>query len=205
EPLGALDRQLREQMQFEIKRLQNALGITVIYVTHDQEEALVLSDRIAVFNGGRIEQIGTGRELYDNPATLFVGRFIGESTVLRGASEASGNDTIMTIGSDRVVAHGRLAGDARPVLLLRPERVALKRAGADIVTGENRLSGTIAEAIYLGSGSKYEVRLNDGTIAVVRSPLGVSDLAIGDSVDIAFMPADLILLPDDASADVTLT
>ena len=111
----------------------------------------------------------------------------------------------MTIGDERVVAHGRLAGDARPVILLRPERVALKRPGTDAAPGENRLSGTVTEAIYLGSGSKYEVKLKDGTVAVVRSPLGAADFAIGDAVDIVFTQADLILLPDDASADVTLT
>jgi putative spermidine/putrescine transport system ATP-binding protein len=205
EPLGALDKKLREWLQLEIKRIHRELGTTFVYVTHDQEEALVLSDRIAVFNGGRIEQIGTGRELYDKPATLFVGRFIGESTVLRGTAEISGNDTVMTIGGQRVIAHGRLPGDARPVILLRPERVALKQPGTVAAAGENRLSGTIAEAIYLGSGSKYEVRLSDGTVAVVRSPLGAVDFAIGDAVDIAFTAADLILLPDDASADVTLT
>jgi putative spermidine/putrescine transport system ATP-binding protein len=205
EPLGALDKKLREWLQLEIKRIHRELGTTFVYVTHDQEEALVLSDRIAVFNGGRIEQIGTGRELYDHPATLFVGRFIGESTVLRGAAEASGGETAMTIGDQRIVAQGRLPGDASPVILLRPERVALKRPGADAVAGENRLSGTVAEAIYLGSGSKYEVRLQDGTIAVVRSPLGAGDFAIGDAADIAFTAADPILLADDASADVTLT
>ncbi|MEW9613218.1 ABC transporter ATP-binding protein [Shinella sp. S4-D37] len=205
EPLGALDKKLREWLQLEIKRIHRELGTTFVYVTHDQEEALVLSDRIAVFNGGRIEQIGTGRELYDRPATLFVGRFIGESTVLRGTAHAAGESTVMTIGDQRIVAHGRLAGDARPVILLRPERVALKRPGADVVAGENRLAGTVMEAIYLGSGSKYEVRLADGAVAVVRSPLGAADFAIGDTADIAFLPADLTLLPDDASADVTLT
>jgi putative spermidine/putrescine transport system ATP-binding protein len=205
EPLGALDKKLREWLQLEIKRIHRELGTTFVYVTHDQEEALVLSDRIAVFNGGRIEQIGTGRELYDSPATLFVGRFIGESTILRGTAEISGGDTVMTIGGQKVVAHGHLAGDARPVILLRPERLALKRTGADIVSGENRLAGTVVEAIYLGSGSKYEIRLADGTTAVVRSPLGSADFAIGDTVDVTFLPSDLILLPDDASADVTLT
>ena len=205
EPLGALDKKLREWLQLEIKRIHRELGTTFVYVTHDQEEALVLSDRIAVFNGGRIEQIGTGRELYDNPATLFVGRFIGESTVLRGAAESAGNDTAITIGAQKILVHGRLAGDARPVVLLRPERTVLKRPGADVVAGENRLTGTVAEAIYLGSGSKYEMRLTDGTVAVVRSPLGAADFAIGDTVDVAFQPSDVTLLPDDASADVTLT
>ena len=205
EPLGALDKKLREWLQLEIKRIHRELGTTFVYVTHDQEEALVLSDRIAVFNGGRIEQIGTGRELYDHPATLFVGRFVGESTVLRGKTETLGDNTLMTIGDQSIGAQGRLADDARPVMLVRPERLALKRPGADTAAEENRLSGQVIEAIYLGSGSKYEVRLADGTIAVVRSPLGAVDFSIGDAVDITFLPSDLILLPDDASADVTLT
>ncbi|MCJ7995626.1 ABC transporter ATP-binding protein [Rhizobium cremeum] len=205
EPLGALDKKLREWLQLEIKRIHRELGTTFVYVTHDQEEALVLSDRIAVFNGGRIEQIGTGRELYDSPATLFVGRFIGESTILRGETEISDGNTIMTIGDQRIVAHGHISGDARPVFLLRPERMALKRSGAEAADGENRLSGNVIEAIYLGSGSKYEVRLADGTGAVVRCSLGAADFSIGDAVDIAFLPTDPILLPDDTSADVTLT
>ncbi|MFN7008695.1 MAG: ABC transporter ATP-binding protein [Allorhizobium sp.] len=205
EPLGALDKKLREWLQLEIKRIHRELGTTFVYVTHDQEEALVLSDRIAVFNGGRIEQIGTGRELYDHPATLFVGRFIGESTVLRGTTEILGGNTLMTIGDQRIVAEGRLADDARPVMLVRPERLALKRPGAEMSAGENRLSGQVIEAIYLGSGSKYEVRLTDGTVAVIRCALGAADFSIGDAADITFQPTDPILLADDASADVTLT
>lgn len=205
EPLGALDKKLREWLQLEIKRIHRELGTTFVYVTHDQEEALVLSDRIAVFNGGRIEQIGTGRELYDNPATLFVGRFIGESTVLRGRSEASGTQTAMTIAGSRIIADGRLPGSGEPVLLLRPERAELRARGSQATNGDNRLPATVTEAIYLGSGSKFEVRLEDGTLATVRTPLGSPEFAIGDAVELTFRSSDLILLPDDASADVTRT
>lgn len=205
EPLGALDKKLREWLQLEIKRIHRELGTTFVYVTHDQEEALVLSDRIAVFNGGRIEQIGTGRELYEKPATLFVGRFIGDSTILRGEATVSDGETRMKIGRNIVAARGSLSGGGRPVLLLRPERAGLKRPGAEPAGGENRLPGVVSEAIYLGSGSKYEVRLEDGTLAVIRSALGGGDFAIGDAVDLTFQPSDIILLPDDASADVTLT
>ncbi|SIR36396.1 putative spermidine/putrescine transport system ATP-binding protein [Rhizobium sp. RU20A] len=205
EPLGALDKKLREWLQLEIKRIHRELGTTFVYVTHDQEEALVLSDRIAVFNGGRIEQIGTGRELYDRPATLFVGRFIGESTVLRGKTQVCGDQTVMTLGEETITANARLAGGAQPVMLVRPERAVLKRPGAEVLAGENRLTGNVVEAIYLGSGSKYEVRLADGTTAIVRSPLGAADFAIGDAAEVAFASQDIILLPDDASADVTLT
>lgn len=205
EPLGALDTKLREWLQLEIKRIHRELGTTFVYVTHDQEEALVLSDRIAVFNGGQVEQIGTGRELYDHPATLFVGRFIGESTVLRGKADIVGGDTVVSIAGTKVVASGTLSGQAAPVILLRPERAVLRRPGTEVVDGENRLSGIVEEAIYVGSGSKYDIRLKDGTTAVVRSPLGAPEFVIGDTAEIAFRPGDVTLLADDASADVTLT
>ncbi|RVB01046.1 ATP-binding cassette domain-containing protein, partial [Mesorhizobium sp. M7A.F.Ca.CA.004.05.1.1] len=110
EPLGALDKKLREWLQLEIKRIHRELGTTFVYVTHDQEEALVLSDRIAVFNQGRIEQVGTGRQLYDEPTTLFVAKFIGESTSLRGEAQASGDQTSLTIAGQKIVAYGKLAG-----------------------------------------------------------------------------------------------
>ncbi|TIX69758.1 MAG: putrescine/spermidine ABC transporter ATP-binding protein, partial [Mesorhizobium sp.] len=156
EPLGALDKKLREWLQLEIKRIHRELGTTFVYVTHDQEEALVLSDRIAVFNRGQIEQVGTGRQLYDEPATLFVGRFIGDSTVLRGEARSDGTSTALSIAGETVTAPRRINGEASPVMLLRPEKLAIRRPGQDAANGANRLPGTIAEAIYLGSGSKYE-------------------------------------------------
>ncbi|RUU94388.1 ABC transporter ATP-binding protein, partial [Mesorhizobium sp. M1A.F.Ca.IN.020.03.2.1] len=203
EPLGALDKKLREWLQLEIKRIHRELGTTFVYVTHDQEEALVLSDRIAVFNRGRIEQVGTGRQLYDEPATLFVGRFIGDSTVLRGEARSDGTGTALTIAGETVAAPRRLAGEASPVMLLRPEKLAIRRPGQ--ADGKNRLAGTIAEAIYLGSGSKYEVKLGDGSTAIVRSPLTGENFALGENVELCFDGADAKLLPDDSTADTTLT
>ena len=129
EPLGALDKKLREWLQLEIKRIHRELGTTFVYVTHDQEEALVLSDRIAVFNRGRIEQVGTGRQLYDEPATLFVGRFIGDSTVLRGEARSDASQTSLRIGDETVSAPGRLADGSSPVMLLRPEKLSIGRPG----------------------------------------------------------------------------
>ncbi|WP_181706472.1 ABC transporter ATP-binding protein [Chthonobacter rhizosphaerae] len=206
EPLGALDKKLREWLQLEIKRIHRELGTTFVYVTHDQEEALVLSDRIAVFNGGRVEQIGTGRQLYDEPATLFVGRFIGDSTVLRGAARSDGTGTALTIAGETVVTDKRLSGGGVPVMLIRPEKLRLQRRSATGAgDGLNRLAGRISEVIYLGSGSKYEVELADGSTAIVRSPLGDESFAIGDPVDLLFSPADAKLLADDRSADTTLT
>jgi len=205
EPLGALDKKLREWLQLEIKRIHRELGTTFVYVTHDQEEALALSDRIAVFNHGSIEQIGTGRELYDAPQTLFVGRFIGESTVLRGAWQADGDQTVLTVGTQRVVAPGQLANGAPPVMLLRPEAIQILPAGSPAPDGHNRLSGQVAECIYLGSAAKYEVTLADDSRAIVRSPLAANPHAIGTAVELVFAPHDVRLLPDDDRAEMTLT
>ena len=205
EPLGALDKKLREWLQLEIKRIHRELGTTFIYVTHDQEEALVLSDRIAVFNRGRIEQVGTGRQLYDEPQTLFVGRFIGDSTVLRGSVRADGASTAVEIAGETVAVPKTVGQGVSPVLLIRPEKLSIMRRGEAVPDGMNGLSGTVSEAIYLGSGSKYEVKLGDGSTAIVRSPLTGSDLAIGDAVVVCFAGADVKLLADDSSADTTMT
>jgi putative spermidine/putrescine transport system ATP-binding protein len=206
EPLGALDKKLREWLQLEIKRIHRELGTTFIYVTHDQEEALVLSDRIAVFNRGRIEQVGTGRQLYDEPATLFVGRFVGDSTVLRGSVRADGTSTAIEIAGETVCVPRITNGEgASPVMLIRPEKLAIRRREDAVPSGANCLSGTVSEAIYLGSGSKYEVRLGDGSTAIVRSPLTGENFAIGDAVVLCFDGADVKLLADDSSADATMT
>ncbi|MDX3926125.1 MAG: ABC transporter ATP-binding protein [Shinella sp.] len=205
EPLGALDKKLREWLQLEIKRIHRELGTTFVYVTHDQEEALALSDRIAVFNRGRIEQVGTGRELYEEPATLFVGRFIGDSTILRGEIQADPSGTALGIAGEVVTTPKRLETAGTPVMLLRPECLALFRPGSACSDGENRLSGTVTEAIYLGSGSKYEVRLADGSMAVVRTGLAAEGFAIGQPVEIRFRGADVKLLADDAQADQMMT
>ena len=204
EPLSNLDAKLRVQMRTEISKLHQRVATTFIYVTHDQEEALVLSDRIAVFNRGRIEQVGTGRELYDEPSTLFVGRFIGDSTVLRGGARSDGTGTALKIADETVTTPRRLSGDVTPVMLLRPEKLSIRRPGQP-AAGQNRLSGRIAEAIYLGSGSKYEVALGDGSLAIVRSSLTDESFKIGEQVDLWFDGADAKLLADDASAETTLT
>jgi putative spermidine/putrescine transport system ATP-binding protein len=205
EPLGALDKKLREWLQLEIKRIHRELGTTFVYVTHDQEEALVLSDRIAVFNRGRIEQIGTGRQLYDEPATLFVGRFIGDSSVLRGETRSDATGTALRIGDETVTVAGRVASGASPVILLRPEKLAIRSLGQLAQHAPNKLSGTISEAIYLGSGSKYEVSLADGSTVMVRSPLSRQGFAIGDPVELSFRGEDAKLLADDSDVDAVVT
>ena len=141
EPLGALDLKLREQMQGELKKLQRQLGITFIFVTHDQTEALSMSDRVAVFNRGRIEQVDTPRRLYMHPATTFVAQFVGTSNVLRGALAQ------------------QLSGNALP-FSIRPEHIRLGNAppGSD----EVQISGMLHDIQYQGSATRYELLLDNG-------------------------------------------
>ena len=142
EPLGALDLKLREQMQSELKKLQRQLGITFIFVTHDQSEALSMSDRVAVFNKGRIEQIDTPRNLYMKPATAFVAEFVGTSNALRGALAE------------------QLSGSSQP-FSIRPEHVRL--AGNEAPgSGEIELSGQLHDIQYQGAATRYELRLGNG-------------------------------------------
>jgi putative spermidine/putrescine transport system ATP-binding protein len=154
EPLGALDLKLREQMQVELKQLQRDLGITFVFVTHDQEEALTLSDRVAVFSEGQIVQLGTPREIYEHPTTEYVASFVGTSNIF--GAEASAR----LFGRDGTHA-------------LRPEKVALGAAGSTTAGGGTaadgiiRAEGVITESIYLGTGHRIHVRLDDGTHLVV--------------------------------------
>ena len=200
EPLGALDKKLREVLQLEIKRIHRELGSTFVYVTHDQEEALVLSDRIAVFNKGQLEQVGTGADLYTRPQTLFVGQFIGESSILRGTHQRAGGETALQIGGSRVSVAAAPASEGAQVILLRPEQIRVQRPGTG-PEGDfgNVLAGQICEKLYLGSAVKYEVRLADGTIITARSGIEDNGFALNDAVEIAWSPRSGILLADDGS------
>ena len=158
EPLGALDKKLREQLQIEIKRVHRERGMSVLYVTHDQEEALTMSDRIAVFNNGRVEQIGTPEDLYERPATRFVASFIGETNFFPGRVIAADQDTCQV---DVLGFHTNAAiGDAAPiggqvVVAVRPERIVLAPDGPG-------LPAELADVIYIGNARKYVVRLAGG-------------------------------------------
>ncbi|HSS82767.1 MAG TPA: ABC transporter ATP-binding protein [Reyranella sp.] len=169
EPLGALDRKLREQLQLEIKRVHRERSISVLYVTHDQEEALTMSDRIAVFNKGRIEQIGTPEELYDRPATRFVASFIGDTNLVEGrVLGVAGGICEIETAAGRIAASARtpLSAGAAVFVAVRPERVVLATAQ----TAGAGLEGVIIEQVFLGTSRKYVVRLADGTeVVVLRS------------------------------------
>jgi spermidine/putrescine transport system ATP-binding protein len=172
EPLGALDVKLRKQMQLELKRIQSELGTTFVYVTHDQEEALAMSDRIAVMNGGKVEQVGSPREIYEHPDTAFVADFIGSlNAVELRIGELVGGYAIMRIGEDeRIVAavdSGARTGDTVRISV-RPERVHIGPFEGAASDGGSRLQGTIAEIIYLGSYTQFHVDTPVGRVISTR-------------------------------------
>ncbi len=148
EPLGALDLKLREEMQIELKAIQREVGITFVYVTHDQEEALTMSDRIAVFSHGRIEQVGSPADVYERPATRFVAGFVGTSNLLSGPAAAAivGREGTFTV---------------------RPEKIRIERPEGPLAADEATAPGTIAEVVYLGADTRYIVRLDAGPTLVV--------------------------------------
>ncbi len=175
EPLSALDKKLREHMQLEIKHIQRDLGITVIYVTHDQGEALTMSDRIAVMNNGRIAQLGTPEELYERPADRFVADFIGETNFLE-------MDAALT---------SLPASGPRVSVALRPERIALAQApsGGD---GLQWHQGQVEEVVYIGEIRKYRIRLGGQMLtAKQQTGTGVPSFAEGAGVAVGWHPADL--------------
>jgi spermidine/putrescine ABC transporter ATP-binding subunit len=165
EPLSNLDAKLRVEMRGEIRRLQKLLGITVLYVTHDQEEALAISDRIAVMRSGRIEQIGSPRTIYENPETPFVASFIGTTNLLNGTVQSRTGDEveISLAGSTiRTSSASGKAGDA-VVMSLRPEALRLLASGETAPAGWAKLSGTLGDVEYLGPVTRFGVALADGS------------------------------------------
>jgi spermidine/putrescine ABC transporter ATP-binding subunit len=162
EPLGALDRRLREQMQAEIKRIQRSMGLTVIYVTHDQEEALVMSDRIAIMEAGRIHQVDTPPTVYERPATAYVAQFLGESNFIDGVCERSenGNSWVRLSGGERIVARaGSFREGDKVRVMMRPEALSVRRPeGGPPV---NAIAAVIEETEYLGQSIRYQARYAD--------------------------------------------
>jgi spermidine/putrescine transport system ATP-binding protein len=160
EPLGALDLKLRKQMQVELKRIQQEVGITFIYVTHDQEEAMTMSDRIAVMNGGRFEQLGDPEALYERPSTRFVAGFLGVSNLLSGTVETRAADyaVVRLPGDSRVRVPGSLINGTSSIAVgVRPEKIRLLDAGAAPPPTANTLSGRVVDASYLGVSTQYIV------------------------------------------------
>jgi len=184
EPLGALDRKLRETMQIEIKRLHRDTGATILFVTHDQEEALALSDRICLMNDGRVAQVGTPQEIYEAPCSSFVAGFIGLSNALRGRVNATGERLETPDGAFAIPPAMRAlaAPGQEATLVVRPEHVELGEPAAD------RVSGTVVETVYAGSETRVFVALASGAVVTVRWPAGQRPVGLGETVSV-FWPA----------------
>jgi putative spermidine/putrescine transport system ATP-binding protein len=194
EPLGALDRKLREHMLIEFRRIHRALGTTMIYVTHDQEEALVMSDRIGVMNDGRLVAVGTPRELYDDSVDPFVADFLGDINVLMGTVQDS--RSIQLDGEAGLVAAEHRAPHGAPVrLAVRPEKVAIAKAG-ESRGGWNEIGGRVEEVIYVGEGTKYRVRTCGGHLVRAKQLNGwdVPRYEVGADVTVSWRVSDARLL-----------
>ena len=198
EPLGALDKRLREQMQLEIKKLLDTMGITIVYVTHDQSEALTMSDRIAVFNDGIVQQIDRPDALYERPANSFVANFVGENNVLAGTVKSIDKgycDVALACGGSVVAraANVEKAGAATS-LSVRPERISILEVGA-ACRGPNRIPATVASIIYLGDHAVAVLELPDNVEFMVKLPPGAhGGLGHGQAVHVTFLPEDCLAL-----------
>jgi putative spermidine/putrescine transport system ATP-binding protein len=173
EPFGALDRGLRERMQLEVRRIHRELGVTVLFVTHDQQEALTMSDRIAVFNHGRIEQLGPPEEPYERPASRFVATFLGESNIVHGTARG---EILDTADGSCVPLPRTLVGPA--VLIVRPEQI---RLGGDPGDGGPRVEATVRDLTYLGADRRVELDAPFGEM-IVRLPAGAAVPDLGERV-----------------------
>jgi ABC-type Fe3+/spermidine/putrescine transport system ATPase subunit len=188
EPLSALDLKLRQQMQLELRAIQRTLGATFVFVTHDQTEALVMSDRIAIMDRGRIVQVGTPREIYTRPSSLFVSDFIGQTNFVRGVVVASGDGGATLRIADGQLLRGEsstpLAPGSAATISIRPEAIRL----APGIDGEG-LRGTIGEVIYLGGSVRVGVGVGDGLVWVDLRDDEAEALAPGDAVVLTWKPS----------------
>jgi spermidine/putrescine transport system ATP-binding protein len=212
EPLGALDLKLRKQMQVELKRIQQEVGITFIYVTHDQEEAMTMSDRIAVMNHGKYEQLAEPEVLYERPKTRFVAGFLGVSNLLSATAEGQSNGFAnfrLAGGTGCSIPAGLVEGRQGKVAVgVRPEKIRLFEPGKDVPAGMNRLDGVITDASYLGVSTQYIVRLADGHRVTVfeqnvERATKAELWATGEEVQMAWAPEHSFVV--DAVADAATT
>jgi spermidine/putrescine transport system ATP-binding protein len=218
EPLGALDLKLRRQMQIELKRIQTEVGLTFVHVTHDQEEAMTMADTIAVMNAGRIEQLGSPAELYENPATTFVANFLGQSNLLAGTVEGKDGDVVVvTVETDTdrgarltLPAARSRVDSGRIIVGVRPEKVALAASADQVPAGRNALTGgVVTDASFIGVSTQYLIKMPWGSggaeLAVFEQNTGGAIHRPGAEVVLHWDPAQSFALDGaqdiDAGAD----
>jgi spermidine/putrescine ABC transporter ATP-binding subunit len=199
EPLGALDKQLRDNLQHEMRRLHADLGITFIYVTHDQEEALTMSDRVAVMNAGLVAQVGRPEDIYDRPVNRFVAAFIGESNFLPAIVRGIEDDVIVAECEGAIIraqSPNRPTTGERVVLTTRPERIRFTDGARISAAAQNRLSVTVTEAVFAGERYRYMLQAGQGTAIVMKesSSAAIRRRAVGERAEIAWSVADTILV-----------
>ena len=196
EPLSNLDARLRRQMREEIRELQLRLGLTVVYVTHDQQEAMAVSDRIIVMNAGRIEQQGSPRDLYERPATPFLARFMGESNPARGLLRRLGPATVrVRLGACEIDVANATAADGEATVAIRPEAISVERPNVEPSSrgDANSLAGSITRASYLGTHMEYSIDTAAGLL-FATCPQVERPLAVGDPVALQLAPRGVIVV-----------
>ncbi|MGF7162118.1 putative spermidine/putrescine transport system ATP-binding protein [Rhodoligotrophos appendicifer] len=197
EPLSALDKKLREHMQIEIRRLHETLGVTTIYVTHDQREALTMSDRIAVINHGRFEQIAQPRTLYETPGSSFVADFIGDATVIALQGDASGR----TLNGHPVRSNGHAVPVGEAFLVMRPEKLRILDGSSD--DQWNRFAGVVSDSVYQGESVLISVTLENGESVFLRQPTDQQTLAAlpqrGQPIEVGLHIRDTLIVPRHAA------
>jgi spermidine/putrescine transport system ATP-binding protein len=201
EPLGALDLKLRQNMQLELKRIQREVGITFIFVTHDQEEALTMSDRIAVMNAGLVEQIGSPRDIYDCPDSVFVAGFIGQANLWPATVVGTGAETTVEVAGRTLAVHNPkdLAAGESGTFMVRPERLHVDLSGAH--PDRWTVGATVTELVFQGPVVRYEMVLDDGSVAVAHVPARKDGLPIpGDRVEASWSDDAAVLLPGSPTA-----
>lgn len=195
EPLGALDKRLREQLQLELKRLHQELKTTFVFVTHDQDEALAMSDRIALLRDGRLVQHGTPQQLYEKPNCVYTADFIGESNIFRGRLEGT---TLTDATSGLTVAVAASPSSGTAALVVRPENLRIVPAGTPVPSGCNALDGAVSEVTYAGANRRLGIRTRDGHELVARGMArDQGDRTLGSAVIVYWQPDDGVLMPDD--------
>jgi iron(III) transport system ATP-binding protein len=196
EPLSNLDANLREEMRFEIRRLHETFAITTLYVTHDQAEAMVISDRVAVLQDGRVAQVGTAEELFERPRTRFVAEFIGKTNLIDGRAE--GTATVARGDLRLQVASASLTPGAAVAVSIRPHQIELRpraSAGTAAAPGTNVLTGTVLRVSYLGDGVDYQVRINGSDIVLRVAGPAPPRVGLGESVSVSVAVSACVPLP----------
>ena len=195
EPLGALDLKLRETMQTELRRIQQELGITAVYVTHDQSEAMNMSDRIVVMNSGVIEQIGSPKDIYTNPQSVFVANFIGQVNILNCHVVKNDRETTeLSYQSNKILTRSsnKLKTKTKIHLAIRPEDI--KITSKPPTKSQNSLKGIVSEALFSGNVMKISVSIDGGDIIKVECPPKSNNFVSGDQVHVNWMPEDCNIL-----------